>query len=78
MAIHDHHPFENSIFNHFREEEAKIHFCIETLTSYKYKVIDLENQIIDEHNVDKLDKRYSFNYKRVPKRSYEETHKNIS
>lgn len=71
---HEHHPFENQIFNHFREEEKKIHESIKTLVKYNYKIIDLENQIIDKHNLNRLDKRFSFNYKRTPKRPYEKTY----
>lgn len=71
---HEHHPFENQIFNHFRTEEIKIHESIHKLVQYNYKVIDLQNQVIDKTNIDDLDKRTSFDYKRTPKRPYEKTH----
>ena len=54
---HEHNAFENQIFNHFREKVKAINDAIELLIEHNYKVIDLENQIIE----------------RTPKKSYEKT-----
>ena len=70
---HDHNAFENQIFNHFRESVKAINDAIELLVKHSYKVIDLENQLIDKSNIKNLEKRYSFDYKRTPKRPYEKT-----
>jgi hypothetical protein len=70
---HEHNAFENQIFDHFREKVKAINNAIELLIEHKYKVIDLENQIIDKNNIKNLEKRYSFNYKRTPKKPYEKT-----
>ena len=70
---HEHNAFENQIFNHFREKVKEINTAIELLVKHNYKVIDLENQLIDKSNILKLEKRYSFDYKRTPKRPYEKT-----
>ncbi len=70
---HEHNAFENQIFNHFREKVKAINDAIELLIEHNYKVIDLENQIIDKTNIKNLEKRFSFNYKRTPKKSYEKT-----
>ena len=32
-----------------------------------------ENQIIDKDNIQNIEKRFSFDYKRTPKTSYEKT-----
>ena len=65
--------FENQIFDHYRQQAKKINKAIELLIEHNYKVIDLENQIIDKTNIKNLEKRFSFNYKRTPKKSYEKT-----
>ena len=70
---HVHDAFENQIFNHFREKVKAINDAIELLIEHNYKVIDLENQIIDKTNIKNLEKRFSFDYKRTPKKSYEKT-----
>jgi len=70
---HNHNAFENQIFNHFREKVKAINNAIELLVEHNYKIIDLENQIIDKDNIENIEKRFSFDYKRKPKRPYEKT-----
>ena len=70
---HNHNAFENQIFNHFREKVKALHNAMELLIEHNYKIIDLENQIIDKHNLKNIEKRFSFDYKRTPKRTYENT-----
>ena len=70
---HNHNAFENQIFNHFREKVKAINDSIELLIEHNYKIIDLENQIIDKDNIHNIEKRFSFDYKRTPKRTYEKT-----
>jgi len=69
MAIKDNFPIENETFNHYRitEEVKKIKKAIHTLIKYKFQVIDLENQIIDESNINDIELRKSFTYNRTPK-----------
>ena len=64
---HNHNAFENQIFNHFREKVKSINSAIELLVEHNYKIIDLENQIIDKDNMQNIEKRFSFDYKRTPK-----------
>jgi len=70
---HNHNAFENQIFNHFREKVKAINDAIELLIEHNYKIIDLENQIIDKDNIQNIEKRFSFDYKRTPKTTYEKT-----
>ena len=72
MAKHNHQPFENQIFHHFREQVKQIDKCIRFLVKHGYVVKDLEDRIIDKWNVDEIDKPY-ISYKRTPKRPYEKT-----
>jgi hypothetical protein len=46
---HNHNAFENQIFNHFREKVKALNDAMELLIEHNYKIIDLENQIIDKH-----------------------------
>jgi len=66
MPKHDHHPFENQIFNHFREEVKKIDQSIKLLTKQGYKIIDLEGQVITKWNVND-DQKPNIDYNRAPK-----------
>ena len=43
---HDHNPFENQIFGHYRQQVKKIHEAIELLLEHNYIVVDLEGQIL--------------------------------
>jgi len=45
----DHHPFENQIFNHYREKAKAINEAIELLTEHNYTVIDLEGKWIKKN-----------------------------
>jgi len=66
MPRHDHHPFENQIFSHFREQAKNINVAISLLTKQGYTVIDLEGQVITKWNIDDK-KKPSVDYKRAPK-----------
>ena len=66
MAIHDHLPFENQIFSHFREQAKEINKAIKLLAKQGYTVIDLEGQVITKWNVDD-EKKPNVNYNRAPK-----------
>ena len=59
MVIH------NQIFESYREEVQKIDEAMRLLVKYKYKIIDLENQLIDSSNIDRHTERVRYN--RVPK-----------
>lgn len=59
------------------ETVDKILAAKELLVKYNYKIIDLENQIIDKHNIKNREKRHSFNYNRTPKRPYEKTYQSL-
>ena len=59
MEIH------NQIFESYREEVHKIDEAMRLLVKYKYKIIDLENQLIDSSNIDRHTERVRYN--RVPK-----------
>jgi len=66
MPKHDHHPFENQIFSHFREQAKNINESISLLAKQGYTVIDLEGQVITKWNIDD-EKKSSINYNRTPK-----------
>ena len=66
MSKHEHHPFENQIFHHFREQVKKIDYCIRFIVKHGYVVKDLEDQIIDKWNVDERAKP-NISYNRTPK-----------
>ena len=66
MAKHDHHPFENQIFTHFREQAKEVNKAIKLLAKQGYTVIDLEGQVITKWNVDD-EKKPNINYNRAPK-----------
>jgi|TARA_R100001460_G_scaffold8513_6_gene21060 hypothetical protein len=59
MVIH------NEIFESYRAEVHKIDDAMRLLVKYKYKIIDLENQLIDSSNIDRHTERVRYN--RVPK-----------
>ena len=59
MVIH------NEIFDSYRQEVHKIDEAMRLLVKYKYKIIDLENQLIDSTNIDRHTERVRYN--RVPK-----------
>ena len=59
MVIH------NEIFDSYRQEVHKIDDAMRLLVKYKYKIIDLENQLIDHTNIDRHTERVRYN--RVPK-----------
>jgi hypothetical protein len=43
---HNHHPFENQIFEHYRDQVKKIKSAIELLRFHGYTIIDLEGKIL--------------------------------
>ena len=47
----------NETFESYREEVNRIHAAMRLLVKYKYKIIDLENQLIDSSNIDRHTKR---------------------
>ena len=55
----------NEIFESYRQEVHKIDDAMRLLVKYKYKIIDLENQLIDSSNIDRHTERVRYN--RVPK-----------
>ena len=55
----------NETFESYREEVNRIHAAMRLLVKYKYKIIDLENQLIDSTNIDRHTERVRYN--RVPK-----------
>jgi len=59
MVIH------NEIFYSYRQEVHRIDDAMRLLVKYKYKIIDLENQLIDSTNIDRHTERVRYN--RVPK-----------
>ena len=63
---HDHHPFENQIFSHFREQAKEINRSIYLLAKQGYTVIDLEGQVITKWNIEEEEKP-NVNYNRAPK-----------
>ena len=66
MPKHEHDPFENQIFGHFRKEAKKVNGAIKLLARQGYTVIDLEGQIITKWNIDD-EERPNISYKRAPK-----------
>lgn len=46
-------PFENEIFDHYRQNANKINNAIKFIVSHNYTVIDLEGFIITKDNIDK-------------------------
>tara|TARA_R100001369_G_C3224208_1_gene150722 strand:- start:5 stop:166 length:162 start_codon:yes stop_codon:yes gene_type:complete len=45
-------PFENEIFEHYRETAKKINYAIELLKKHNYTVIDLEGNWINKKKDD--------------------------
>mgnify|MGYP003115860473 CR=1 FL=1 len=45
-------PIHNEIFDSYRLEVNEIRKAINLLVEHKYKIIDLENRIIDSTNID--------------------------
>ena len=70
------HKYETNIMS-INKKVQQILEAKQLLVKYNYKIIDLENQIIDKHNIKDKAKRHSFNYNRTPKRLYEKTYKSI-
>ena len=69
-------PIYNEIFDSYREEVNKIHKAMRLLVKHRYKIIDLENQLIHSGNIDKARSRaiqgqesQRARYDRVPKHS---------
>ena len=64
-------PIENETFHHYRitQQVTKIKKAIETLVSFNFKVIDLENQIIDKHNINDFELRKTIDYNRTRKKA---------
>lgn len=59
----------NETFESYREEVNRIHEAIRLLVKYKYRIIDLENQLIDETNINRPIERVKGNasYKNLAK-----------
>jgi hypothetical protein len=47
----------NEIFDSYRDEVKKIHSAIRLLVKHRYKIIDLENQLIHSGNVERPKER---------------------
>ncbi len=59
-------PISNEIFESYREEVNKIHKAIRLLVKHRYKIIDLDNQLIHNGNIDRpIERSY---YGRVPRK----------
>jgi len=43
---HEHHPFENQIFDHYRTKAKEINKAIELLLEHNYRVIDLQGNFL--------------------------------
>lgn len=61
---------DNEIFESYRQEVHRIDDAMRLLVSYKYKIIDLENQLIDSSNIDKHTERVRYNRVSKHKRVY--------
>jgi hypothetical protein len=48
-------PIYNETFYSYRDNVKEIHKAINLLVEHRYKIIDLENNIIDNTNVHKLE-----------------------
>ena len=66
----------NETFESYRDEVDKIHKAMRLLVKHRYKIIDLENQLIHSGNIDKARSTASLGqeskrarYDRVPKHS---------
>ena len=66
----------NETFESYRDEVNKIHKAMRLLVKHRYKIIDLENQLIHSGNIDKARSRAiqgqepkRARYDRVPKHS---------
>ena len=67
----------NETFESYREEVRKIHSAMRLLVSYRYKIIDLENQLIDHTNIGRPNERVkSTYYKYIPKQDRINNNKN--
>ncbi len=81
---------ENETFDHYRKQEEIKRKTLqeraealidakELLLKHGYKIIDLENQILDRENLVDFKKRRSIDYNRVRKQGHsEKTHSIIS
>jgi hypothetical protein len=71
MVIH------NETFESYRQEAKKIHDAIHLLVKYRYKIIDLENQLIHNENINRPNERVkSTYYKYIPKQDKINNNKN--
>jgi hypothetical protein len=52
MVIH------NETFESYREEVNKIHKAIRLLVKHRYKIIDLDNQLIHNGNIGRVPRKY--------------------
>ena len=59
----------NETFESYREEVNRIQEAMRLLVKYNYRIIDSENQLIDETNINRPIERVKGNasYSRVPK-----------
>ena len=60
----------NETFESYREEVNRIHAAMRLLVRYKYKIIDLENRLIDSSNIDRHTERVRYNRVSKHKRVY--------
>jgi len=58
-------PFENEIFDHYRQRAIAINKAIELLIEHNYTIIDLEGKFITKDKIN-LNFKESSNY-RIPK-----------
>ena len=60
----------NETFESYREEANRIQDAMRLLVKYRYKIIDLENQLIDHTNIDRPIERVSYSRVAKHKRVY--------
>jgi hypothetical protein len=48
---HTPHPFENQIFDHYRQKAKEINEAIELLIEHNYTVVNLEGQILNKETI---------------------------
>tara|TARA_B100000475_G_scaffold191583_1_gene164635 strand:+ start:567 stop:785 length:219 start_codon:yes stop_codon:yes gene_type:complete len=71
MVIH------NEIFESYRQEVERIESAMRLLIKHRYKIIDLENQLIHSGNINRPSKRVkSTYYKYIPKQDRINNNKN--
>ena len=69
-------PIHNEIFDSYRAEVEKLENAIRLLVKHKYKVIDLENQLIHDGNVDRPRERSGYGRVSKHQRVYLKTSNN--